>query len=169
MNILGIDTSCDDTSAAIVADGRTVLSNVVNTQIELHHPYGGVVPELASRRLPGPPREPLEFLFHLAREAPEVLDVQTDARLLHAGEDLGQGQLQVVEDRGQTRRVELGLENRPQPERDVRGLAQVIRDVGEGRLSQGDARAPRPGELPARDQVEAEPLPREIHEPVTSP
>jgi N6-L-threonylcarbamoyladenine synthase len=49
MNILGIDTSCDDTSAAIVADGRTVLSNVVNTQIELHHPYGGVVPELASR------------------------------------------------------------------------------------------------------------------------
>jgi N6-L-threonylcarbamoyladenine synthase len=49
MNILGIDTSCDDTSAAIVADGGTVLSNVVNTQIKLHHPYGGVVPELASR------------------------------------------------------------------------------------------------------------------------
>ena len=49
MNILGIDTSCDDTSAAVVADGRTVLSNVVNTQIELHHAYGGVVPELASR------------------------------------------------------------------------------------------------------------------------
>ncbi len=49
MNILGIDTSCDDTSAAIVADGKKLLSNVVNTQIEVHHPYGGVVPELASR------------------------------------------------------------------------------------------------------------------------
>ncbi|MGD2125968.1 MAG: tRNA (adenosine(37)-N6)-threonylcarbamoyltransferase complex transferase subunit TsaD [Desulfobacteraceae bacterium] len=49
MNILGIDTSCDDTSAAVVVDGRHVLSSVVNSQIRLHHPYGGVVPELASR------------------------------------------------------------------------------------------------------------------------
>jgi N6-L-threonylcarbamoyladenine synthase len=49
MNILGIDTSCDDTSAAVVADGCNVLSNVVNSQIKLHHVYGGVVPELASR------------------------------------------------------------------------------------------------------------------------
>jgi len=49
MNILGIDTSCDDTSASVIADGQTVLSNVVNSQINLHYPYGGVVPELASR------------------------------------------------------------------------------------------------------------------------
>ena len=49
MNILGIDTSCDDTSAAVVTNGPIVLSNVVNSQIRLHHPYGGVVPELASR------------------------------------------------------------------------------------------------------------------------
>lgn len=49
MNILGIDTSCDDTSAAVVVDGRKVLSCVVNSQVKLHHPYGGVVPELASR------------------------------------------------------------------------------------------------------------------------
>ena len=49
MNILGIDTSCDDTSAAVVEDGRRVLSCVVNSQVKLHHPYGGVVPELASR------------------------------------------------------------------------------------------------------------------------
>ncbi len=49
MNILGIDTSCDDTSAAVVVDGHRVLSCVVNSQIRLHHPYGGVVPELASR------------------------------------------------------------------------------------------------------------------------
>jgi N6-L-threonylcarbamoyladenine synthase len=49
MNILGIDTSCDDTSAAVVVDGHQILSNAVNSQISLHHPYGGVVPELASR------------------------------------------------------------------------------------------------------------------------
>jgi N6-L-threonylcarbamoyladenine synthase len=49
MKILGIDTSCDDTSAAVVVDGHQVLSNAVNSQIKLHHPYGGVVPELASR------------------------------------------------------------------------------------------------------------------------
>lgn len=49
MVVLGIDTSCDDTSAGLVADGRKVLSNVVQSQVNLHHPYGGVVPELASR------------------------------------------------------------------------------------------------------------------------
>ena len=49
MNILGIETSCDETAAAIVKDGREVLSNVVYTQIPLHVPYGGVVPEIASR------------------------------------------------------------------------------------------------------------------------
>jgi len=49
MIILGIDTSCDDTSAGVVEDGRSVLSNVVHSQVQLHHPHGGVVPELASR------------------------------------------------------------------------------------------------------------------------
>lgn len=49
MDILGIETSCDETSAAVVRDGREVLSNVVYTQIPLHRPYGGVVPEIASR------------------------------------------------------------------------------------------------------------------------
>lgn len=49
MNILGIETSCDETAAAVVKDGREVLSNVVYTQIPLHQPYGGVVPEVASR------------------------------------------------------------------------------------------------------------------------
>jgi N6-L-threonylcarbamoyladenine synthase len=49
MIILGIDTSCDDTSAGVVVDGRAVLSNVVHSQVEVHHPHGGVVPELASR------------------------------------------------------------------------------------------------------------------------
>ncbi|MCY1152155.1 MAG: tRNA (adenosine(37)-N6)-threonylcarbamoyltransferase complex transferase subunit TsaD [Sphaerochaetaceae bacterium] len=49
MKILGIETSCDECSAAVVQDGSKVLSNVVATQIELHKPYEGVVPELASR------------------------------------------------------------------------------------------------------------------------
>ncbi len=49
MTILGIETSCDETAAAVVRDGREVLSNVVYTQIPLHQPYGGVVPEIASR------------------------------------------------------------------------------------------------------------------------
>lgn len=50
MFILGIDTSCDDTSAAVVEDGRKILSNIVSTQSDIHTRYGGIVPELASRR-----------------------------------------------------------------------------------------------------------------------
>ena len=50
MLILGIETSCDETAAAVVAEGRRVLSSVVATQFELHAQYGGVVPELAARR-----------------------------------------------------------------------------------------------------------------------
>ena len=49
VNILGIETSCDETAAAIVADGCTVKSSVVASQTELHEKYGGVVPEIASR------------------------------------------------------------------------------------------------------------------------
>ncbi|MCP4665343.1 MAG: tRNA (adenosine(37)-N6)-threonylcarbamoyltransferase complex transferase subunit TsaD, partial [Deltaproteobacteria bacterium] len=49
MIILGIDTSCDDTSAGVVEDGQRILSNVVHSQVKLHHPHGGVVPELAAR------------------------------------------------------------------------------------------------------------------------
>lgn len=50
MNILAIETSCDETSASIVRDGRHILSNVIASQIALHRRYGGVVPELASRQ-----------------------------------------------------------------------------------------------------------------------
>ncbi len=49
INILGIETSCDETAAAVVADGRQVLSSVVASQTKLHEKYGGVVPEIASR------------------------------------------------------------------------------------------------------------------------
>lgn len=47
---LGIESSCDETAAAVTADGRTVLSNIISSQIEIHTLYGGVVPEIASRQ-----------------------------------------------------------------------------------------------------------------------
>ncbi|NLF21666.1 MAG: tRNA (adenosine(37)-N6)-threonylcarbamoyltransferase complex transferase subunit TsaD [Lentisphaerae bacterium] len=57
MTVLGIETSCDETAAAVVREGRDVLSSIVFSQVPLHQPYGGVVPEIASRshieKLPG--------------------------------------------------------------------------------------------------------------------
>lgn len=64
MRILGIESSCDETAAAVVEDGRKVLSNIVASQVEEHKLYGGVVPEIASRRhseaISGVVREALE-------------------------------------------------------------------------------------------------------------
>ena len=54
MLVLGIETSCDETAAAVVRDGRIILSSVISSQIETHQRFGGVVPEIASR----------EHLFH---------------------------------------------------------------------------------------------------------
>lgn len=48
--VLGIETSCDETAAAVISEGREIISNVVWSQVAVHHPYGGVVPELASRK-----------------------------------------------------------------------------------------------------------------------
>ncbi len=50
MKVLGIETSCDETAVALVEDGRTILSNVVASQVEMHARYGGIVPEVASRQ-----------------------------------------------------------------------------------------------------------------------
>ncbi len=50
MLVLGVETSCDDTAAAVLQDGRTILANIVSSQDQVHGPYGGVVPELASRQ-----------------------------------------------------------------------------------------------------------------------
>lgn len=50
MIILGIETSCDDTAAAVVRDGRDILSNVISSQADYHKKYGGIVPEIASRK-----------------------------------------------------------------------------------------------------------------------
>jgi len=60
--ILGIESSCDETAAAVVADGRVILSSVVASQIDIHRKYGGVVPELASR-------EHLRSIVPIVREA----------------------------------------------------------------------------------------------------
>ena len=64
MLILGIESSCDETAAAVVRDGREILSSEIFTQIEMHRPFGGVVPELASRE-------------HLARIRP-IVDAAID-------------------------------------------------------------------------------------------
>lgn len=61
MKILGIDTSCDETAASVLCDGK-VLSNIVASQINLHSKYGGVVPEIASRRH-------IEVILHVIKEA----------------------------------------------------------------------------------------------------
>src|SRR2546429_5761461 len=60
--ILGIESSCDETAAAVVADGREILSSVVASQVDVHRKYGGVVPELA-------PREHFRQIVPLGREA----------------------------------------------------------------------------------------------------
>jgi len=72
VNILGVETSCDETSAAVVRDGRDILANVVSSQIDLHRPYGGVVPELASRHH-------LELVEPVIREALDCAQVPIDA------------------------------------------------------------------------------------------
>jgi N6-L-threonylcarbamoyladenine synthase len=72
VNILGVETSCDETSAAVVRDGTEILSNIVSSQVDLHRPYGGVVPELASRHH-------LELIEPVIREALAKSNVPIDA------------------------------------------------------------------------------------------
>lgn len=72
--ILGIESSCDETAAAVVADGCEVLSNVVASQVDIHRKYGGVVPELASRE-------------HLRRIVPVVREALEQANLALADVD----------------------------------------------------------------------------------
>ena len=62
MLVLGIETSCDETAAALVRDGREIVSSVISSQIDLHKRFGGVVPELASR-------EHLDKIVPIVREA----------------------------------------------------------------------------------------------------
>jgi N6-L-threonylcarbamoyladenine synthase len=69
MYILGIETSCDETAAAVVQDGTDILSSKVYSQVEVHHRYGGVVPELASRK-------------HIEAIVPVVREALNDSRLV---------------------------------------------------------------------------------------
>ena len=71
VNILGIETSCDETAAAVVADGRIVKSSVVASQVKLHEKYGGVVPEIASRAH-------IEKIYPVIKEAMEQANVAKD-------------------------------------------------------------------------------------------
>jgi tRNA N6-adenosine threonylcarbamoyltransferase len=69
--ILGIETSCDETAAAVVEDGARILSSIVASQLDVHGKYGGVVPELASR-------EHLRAIVPVVRQALEEADVELD-------------------------------------------------------------------------------------------
>src|ERR1035441_6563546 len=73
-NILGIESSCDETGAAVVRSGSQILSNVVASQIATHQPYGGVVPELASRE-------------HLKAIVPVVRQALSDAKQTYQSVD----------------------------------------------------------------------------------
>ena len=69
--VLGIESSCDETSVSVVKDGREVLSNVISSQIDIHKLYGGVVPEIASRKH-------LEVINTVIKEALEDANVTLD-------------------------------------------------------------------------------------------
>ena len=81
--ILGIETSCDETAAAIVARGTSVLSSVVSSQVDLHARYGGVVPEIASRA-------------HVDLLVPVVAQAFVEAGLSESGGDDGPGPVEAV-------------------------------------------------------------------------
>src|SRR5215212_6953717 len=74
MRVLGIESSCDETAAAVVKDGTQILSSVIASQIDLHKEFGGVVPELASRE-------------HLAKIGPVVEEAVRQARIDFRGID----------------------------------------------------------------------------------
>jgi N6-L-threonylcarbamoyladenine synthase len=74
MLILGIETSCDETAAAVVEDGRRILSSVVASQVDIHHRFGGVVPELASRKHIEAIVPVVRQAFEQAEVKPEMLD-----------------------------------------------------------------------------------------------
>ena len=72
MNVLGLETSCDETGAAVVRDGRDILSNVVATSLKEHRKFGGIIPEIASRRQ-------LQFINRVVRAALKEAGVPLNA------------------------------------------------------------------------------------------
>jgi len=75
VKILGIDTSCDETAVAVVTDGREVLSNIIASQVKAHQAYGGVVPELASRKH----IEAINYIVNKALTEADVTFIDIDA------------------------------------------------------------------------------------------
>ena len=75
MLVLGIESSCDETSVAIVKDGKEVLANVINSQIKIHEKFGGVVPEVASRHHVYQVSMVFEEAFKVANVKPEDIDL----------------------------------------------------------------------------------------------
>ena len=75
MLVLGVESSCDETSVAIVRDGKEVLSNVINSQIKIHEKFGGVVPEVASRHHVYQVSMVFEEAFKVAGVKPEDIDL----------------------------------------------------------------------------------------------
>ena len=73
--ILGIESSCDETAAAVVKNGREVLSNVISSQIAIHTLYGGVVPEIASRKH-------IEKINQVIEQALKEAEAKLDTRLV---------------------------------------------------------------------------------------
>ena len=71
MNILAVESSCDETAVAVVQDGRTVLTDCISSQVALHREYGGVVPEIASRKH-------IEAIYGLADQALETAGLTRD-------------------------------------------------------------------------------------------
>ena len=68
MLTLAIETSCDETSCAVIKDGRQVLSNIISSQIDIHKRFGGVVPEIASRKH-------IESINNILQEALDTAEV----------------------------------------------------------------------------------------------
>ena len=68
MNILAVESSCDETAVAVVKDGREVLSDCIASQVDIHRIYGGVVPEIASRKH-------IEVIYGLADQALQLADL----------------------------------------------------------------------------------------------
>ena len=74
VKILAIESSCDETAAAVVVNGRTVKSNIISSQIELHKLYGGVVPEIASRKHIEKINQVIEEALETANETLDTID-----------------------------------------------------------------------------------------------
>ena len=93
MLVLGVESSCDETSVAIVKDGKEVLSNVINSQIKIHEKFGGVVPEVASRHHVYQVSMVFEEAFKVANVKPE--DIDENASLF--GDGLGLDSIDALE------------------------------------------------------------------------